>query len=221
MMKLSYQMKGMNLWVLLVSLFFITYGCNEKKSEKKVIKNQDRIEKQSSIKQQDSIKQKIFNYKKEELFYTIELSFEKKRLSALFFLNQNGEFGDLGFEKKINVILLNNNKIFDKIDFSNASVLCDVEMLSENIDKVFIEESSNENLFFLIVESCDGEEPDVLQIIFWNGNFKKYSFEIPKYFESNEDEKKFLEKFFKQKKMTNPLFKNISKKLVKNYLEQR
>ncbi|MCF6350605.1 MAG: hypothetical protein L3J23_06180 [Flavobacteriaceae bacterium] len=209
MMKLKYQMKDLSLLGLLVSLIFI-YSCNKKSIKNEII-----------VKQKEP-SQEIFKYNKDDLFNTLDLTLNRKKLLAIFLINQKGEFGSFGYEKNIDIVILDKGTVFDKMEFYNPSILCDVKLTKENIGKIKIGNSLSESLIFSIVESCDGEEPDILKTILWDGNIQSYNIEIPKYFENSLDKKKIIDNLFKNNKDTlNLLVKESISKFVKLSLKGR
>ncbi len=211
MMKLNYPIMGLSLLVLLVSLTTILYSC----------KKNIQIKENTPIVSQKLTKQELYKYSEKDLFKTLNIIFNKKELSVLFLMNETGDLGDFGYEKNINVIILDKGILFDKIEFSNASILCDVEIIKQSIEKVVFENNLSENLFFSIIESCDGEDPDLLQTILWNGKKQNYNIEVPKYFENSLEEKEFINNLLKDNDTINSSIKNIMLKSVKIVLKDR
>jgi len=188
MMKLKLQKMDLNLLLLLVSAILLFNSCESKVKKKNDFNVNDNI---VEIVKPKEIQNK-FEYNNEDVIKTLALNFNSKELLILFLLDQEGRFGDSNFEKYIDIVLLENGILIDKIEFSNQSILCDLELIQESVKVIKL--VSNEKLFFIILESCDGEDPDVLRIVTWDGNKQNYEIEIPKYFESQLDKDELLKK---------------------------
>jgi len=178
----------LNLLLLLVSAILLFNSCESKVKKKNDFNVNDNI---VEIVKPKEIQNK-FEYNNEDVIKTLALNFNSKELLILFLLDQEGRFGDSNFEKYIDIVLLENGILIDKIEFSNQSILCDLELIQESVKVIKL--VSNEKLFFIILESCDGEDPDVLRIVTWDGNKQNYEIEIPKYFESQLDKDELLKK---------------------------
>ena len=211
MMILNYPITVLSLLVLLASLTTILYSCKKNKQ----------IKEKTSIVSQKMTEQELYKYNEKDLFKTLNIIFNKKELSVLFLINETGNLGDFGYEKNINIVILDEGILFDRIEFSNASILCDVGIITQSIKKVVFEDNLSENLIFSIIESCDGEEPDILQTILWNGKKQNYNIEVPKYFENNLKEREFVNNVLKNNDTINSSIKKIILKSVRLLLKDR
>lgn len=188
MMKSKFQKVDLNLLLPLVSIMFLIYSCNNiVKKANDINKKKDVVIISETIECQEE-----FKYNKEDVIKALSLNIDSEDFTVLFLLDKEGSFGDSGFEKYIDIVILKKNIIIDKIEFSNPSILCDIELVQKSVEIMKSKLDSNENLFFAILESCDGEDPDTIQIIIWDGEEHNYDLEIPKYFETKLDKDELL-----------------------------
>lgn len=175
MIKLRLKMITSNRLLLLVSILTILSCVTKKKKEPNINLNNNNKEikynttSEVSDHKEQSVEEKIY------FNDNISVSFEK---------NKTGDLGDVGFEKSITVLFVEGEKIFEKMNFSNYSILCDIELI--HAKKI------QNQLLFGILHICDGEDPDELKIIYWNKSKTIDEFKIPKYFNSDYEKEKMM-----------------------------
>ncbi len=180
-MKLKQHLKALNLSLLLASTLLLFISCDNKKN------NDNKSSLSLNIK-----KEKAYSYDTNNVFKEITFQNNSRKLTAVFTKNTKGILGDNGFEKNIEVLMLNKGNLLDKYSFKNQSILCDLKLPIENIKVLDSEDKKNQYLFFALIDSCDGEEPYQLNINVWDDKKEKHKIEIPVYFENQEQKTDFV-----------------------------
>lgn len=179
MMKLKIQTLALRRYQVLASIIFLavfTFSSCKK------------VKKETSS---NFIENFIKSNKDKKLIKQIDFEYGGKKLKSLFFLKEKGELGTNGFVKELEVFIFENKNLLDKFLFQNGSVLCDLKILTDKVN--ILTENNNQFLFFPIIHSCDGEEPELLIVNIWNGEKRQYEIEIPVYFESDESKANFIQ----------------------------
>lgn len=152
-------------------------------------------------------------HKGKKLIKQIDFENNGKKLNSFFLLKEEGEIGMNGFVKVLDVLIYENKNLLDKYSFENESPLCDLKILIEEIKILNLKK--NQVLYFPIMHSCDGEEPNLLIANTWNGKKKDYKLEIPVYFEDSNSKNEFSENLnainFKSNLEKNQVYSLISK----------
>jgi len=177
-MKLNRQMKALSHFLLLVNVFVFLLSCNVSKENKK---NKELNVIDSQYNSQEVKEQEVV-YDENNVVKKLIIDQEQ---SVVFTIDKEGELGDGNFEKYIDVLILKKEKVIDKIEFSNQSILCDIELINPKI--------INNSLIFSILDSCDGEEPDDLKIFFWKSlKSEDTQISIPKFFENDAEKEELI-----------------------------
>lgn len=203
MIKLNQPMMALNRLLLLASFSMIMLSCGTKKQNTEII-NSKKIDTTGQSIPKNS------NYTKDNVVKKIAFN---NQLSIIFTKDEVGQLGDGNFEKNINVLFVEENKIIDKIEFSNQSILCDVELVNSAL--------VNNQLVFGILDSCDGEDPDELKIIYWKNSKIIDEFEVPKYFDDDDEKEKILEKYSSDLTSNDAIVNKYATDLLNNIFQDR
>ncbi|WP_406771356.1 hypothetical protein [Tenacibaculum maritimum] len=130
-------------------------------------------------------------YNDKKLIKQIDFENNGKKLNSYFFLKEQGEIGTSGFLKELDVLIYENKNLIDKYSFENQSPLCDLKVPTKEIK--ILSQEKNQILYFPIVHSCDGEEPELLKINIWNNKKISFDIDIPTYFQNTESKIEFAE----------------------------
>lgn len=221
MMKLKDQFKVLNPFLLLLSVVIVIFiSCKGNTTEKKIlnVKSNHRIK-------NDVDNEEKYYYDESKIFKEVSFKNNSKKLLAVFLKKEQGVLGESGFQKSIEVLIIDKGNLLDKYSFKNKSLLCDLKLPVEYI-RVFEEGvTQNQYLFFAFLDDCDGEEPNKLNINVWNNEKRERKvLDIPVYFENSNRKSEFSKEIlsiqFSSKKIQLHIFDIIQKltnlKLIDN-----
>ncbi len=190
-MNLKTQTSVLKPYLLLVKTIILVcclISCKQEKKRNLISSEQEKSENLISSQNKNSVNE-IYNGRK--IIKEVTFKNNNKTLKSVFLLKEEGELGTKGFTKELEVLIFNKDFLIDSFSFKNKSALCGLKIFTDEI-KV-LSDNNNQILFFPIIHSYGGEEPNFLIVNTWDGKMSNYKINIPVYFQDTESKTKFSE----------------------------